>query len=264
VLTCKQDPVHHVVMSTHQTVLITGGSAGIGLALARRYHRRGDTVIVGGRSVSRLDRLRGELPHVRTLAGDLSRPSDREELAQTIAREHPRLDVLINNAGIQRRIGIAADDASWAERQAEIDILLGAPIHLTALLVPILLKRPEGAQIVNVTSGGAFTPQPFAPTYSAAKAALHSYTMTLRHSLASTSVCVTELIPPAVATGLAGPGQSHGADVDAFGDAAFEGITARREEVGFGPTASEEFEQLLANERARFDAASTRFAVATF
>lgn len=251
-------------MSTHQTVLITGGSAGIGLALARRYHRRGDIVVATGRSATRLDRLRVELPGAVTFAGDLSRPSDREELAESIATDHPSLDVLINNAGIQRRIGIADDDSPWSERQAEIDILLGAPIHLTTLLTPLLLERPEGAQIVNVTSGGAFIPQPFAPTYSAAKAALHSYTMTLRHSLASTSVRVTELIPPAVATGLAGPGQSHGADVDAFADAAFEGITARRENVGFGPTASDEFQQRLADERARFDAASTRFAVRTF
>src|SRR6202012_4002762 len=129
----------------------------------------------------------------------------------TYIRENmPDITILINNAGIQRRIGLAADTASWTERQAEIDILLSAPIHLNHLLIPILLSHGQPSLIVNVTSGGAFIPQVFAPVYSACKAALHSYTMPLRHSLKNTTCRVIELIPPAVQTALAGPGQNHG------------------------------------------------------
>lgn len=114
---------------------------------------------------------------------------------------------------------------------------------------------------MNVTSGGAFVPQPFAPVYSAVKAALHSWTMNLRYALAGTTVRVTELIPPAVATGPAGPGHTHGADVDEFCDAVFPGLTEGQNEVGFGPTASPDFQRALAGEHRRFDAAAQRFPI---
>jgi uncharacterized oxidoreductase len=240
------------------TVLITGGSAGIGLGLAARYLGRGDRVIVTGR---RPERLAAALPGLETIAGDISDPADRERLA---ARVPPGLDVLINNAGIQRRVPIAADDTPWSESQAEIDTLLGGPVHLTRLLLPVLLAAGRPSLIVNVTSGGAFVPQPFAPLYSAAKAALHSWTINLRYALAATPCRVVELIPPAVATGLAGPGQAHGADPDEFCDAVFPLLDGSRPEVGFGPTASPAFMERAAGERAMFDGLAGRFDVPRF
>lgn len=136
----------------------------------------------------------------------------------------PDLNILINNAGIQRRISLASDQAEWAERQVEIDILLSAPIHMNYLLIPLLLGADKSGLIVNVTSGGAYIPQVFAPVYSACKAALHSYTMTLRHSLVNTSCRVTEIIPPAVQTALAGPGLNHGVPLDEFCDTVFAAL----------------------------------------
>ena len=251
-------------MTTPSTVLITGGTSGIGFGLAELFHRSGSQVIITGRSDERLERAAQALPGVVAVRGNLSRAADREELADHITSRFPGLNILINNAGIQRRIEIALDDADWGDRQEEIDLLLSAPAHLTALLLPTLRAPQKNSQIVNVTSGGAFVPQPFAPMYSAAKAALHSYTMNLRYALADTAVRVTELIPPAVATGLGGPGRNHGADVDEFCAVAFEGIRAGCEEVGFGPTASDEFVSRLVDERARFEVGAERFTVARF
>jgi uncharacterized oxidoreductase len=234
------------------TVLITGGTSGIGLGLAMRYLAAGHRVIVTGRDPSRL-----RVPGLETIAGDLSRPADRERLAEAAPAA---LDVLINNAGIQRRVSIAADDSPWADSQAELDLLLSAPVHLTRLLVPRMLGRPS--VVVNVTSGGAFIPQPFAPLYSAAKAALHSWTLNLRHALAGTPVRVVELIPPAVATPLADP--PHGADPDAFCDAVFPLLTGEHPEVGYGPTATDAFQARLASERQTFESMSGRFPVPLF
>jgi uncharacterized oxidoreductase len=173
----------------------------------------------------------------------------------------PELDVVVSNAGIQRRVGIAVDDAPWAEAQNEIDTLLAGPVHLARLLVPLLLRHGRPSVYVNVTSGGAFVPQPFAPLYSAAKAALHSYTVNLRHALRATSCRVVELIPPAVATQLAGPGPNHGADPDEFCDTVFPLLEGSRPAVGFGPTAQQEFTDRIAAEQRAFQAAATRFDV---
>ncbi|MDQ1120804.1 MULTISPECIES: SDR family NAD(P)-dependent oxidoreductase [Pseudoxanthomonas] len=245
-------------MTTQRTVLITGGTSGIGLGLARRYAQGGARVVITGRSTERLKQARAALPGCVTIAGDLARADARERLADRIVSELGGLDVLVNNAGLQRRVDIAHDTAAWPERQAEIDLLFCAPIHLGTLLVPLLREARQGGQLVNVTSGGAFNPQTFAPGYSAAKAALHSYTMNLRRALAGTGVTVTELIPPAVATALAGPGRAHGADLDAFCDAVFPRIERGEAEVGFGPTDTAEFRESLSAEHARFEAFARR------
>lgn len=250
-------------MTTQRTVVVTGGSSGIGLGLARRYAGTGARVVVTGRHRARLDAAHHDLPDVVTVAGDLADPAARVALADRIG-ELGGWDVLVNNAGIQRRVPIAEDHADWTERQGELDLLLAAPLHLATLLLPPALARRRPAQIVNVTSGGAFAPQPFAPAYSAAKAALHSWTLNLRYALAGTAVRVTELIPPAVATGLGDPSAPHGADVDAFCDTVFPHIEAGDEQVGFGPTATPEFTARLVDERRRFDAGATRFPVSRF
>ena len=237
-------------------MLITGGSSGIGLGLAERFLAAGHRVMVTGR---RRDRL-AALPGLETFTNDVADPQERRRLADHVRQTMPELDTLINNAGIQRRVSIAADRAPWAEAQNEIDILFAAPVHLGQLLLPLMLAHGRSGVLVNVTSGGAFIPQPFAPLYSAAKAAVHSYTVNLRHALRDTPIRVVELIPPAVATGLAGPGQAHGADLDDFCDTVFPRLDGTQAEVGFGPTATPDFAERLAAEQRTFQAMSGRAA----
>lgn len=218
------------------TVLITGGSEGIGKGLAARLLASGATVMITGRDENKLKQAAVEWPGLLTFQNDIGNPGERERLARHIKKHLSGLNILVNNAGIQRRAGLAADDSPWAERQAEIDILLAGPVHLNHLLITTLLQSGKPALIVNVTSGGAYIPQVFAPVYSACKAALHHYTMILRHSLAATNCRVAELIPPAIQTSLAG--QSHGAALDEFCDHIFAKLLKDdQEEVGFGPTA---------------------------
>ncbi|GHJ36449.1 oxidoreductase [Streptomyces sp. TS71-3] len=246
------------------SVLITGGSSGIGLGLARRYHAAGHRVMITGRDPERLASVAGRVPGIESFANDIGAPRSRRRLADHVRQVMPELDVLINNAGIQRRVGIASDRSGWAEAQNEIDVLLAAPVHLGRLLTPLMLAHGRPSVLVNVTSGGAFFPQPFAPVYSAAKAALHSYTVNQRHALKATSCRVVELIPPAVATGLAGPGQAHGADPDEFCDAVFPLLDGSHAAVGFGPTASPGFAEQQAAQQRTFDEMSTRFAVPVY
>lgn len=218
---------------SHRTVLITGGASGIGLALAQRLHARGCTVIVCGRRADRLAEAAAALPGLFTWVCDLTDPAERALLAVRVVAEHPELDVVIHNAGIQNRLRFDVPGADWAAMHTEITTNLDAPIHLTQLLLPHLLARPDAA-IVNVTSGLAFAPAAFAPVYSATKAALHSFTLSLRHQLRETSVRVLELVPPAVNTDLGGPGlHTFGEPVDAFVDAVLPRFEAGEVEVGY-------------------------------
>ena len=245
------------------SVLITGGGSGIGLGLAARLLAQGANVVVTGRNPEKLDSAARDLPGLRTWSGDLADPQSREALAAHLLEALPELDAVVNNAGIQRRVGLAADHAPWHERQAEIDILLAAPIHLNALLIPRLLARPRPGLIVNVTSGGAYVPQPFAPVYSACKAALHSYTVNLRHALRNTPCRVAELIPPAVQTGLGGSG--HGAPLDLYCDTVFPQLfSGTADEVGYGATASDGFIAPTSLYREMFEQMQSRFPVESY
>jgi uncharacterized oxidoreductase len=246
-------------------VLVTGGSEGIGFGLARRYAAAGARVLVTGRNADRLDRAAAASPRIKTIVNDISKPEAREALAAHVRKAMRGLNVVINNAGIQRRIPLAADAARWPERQVEIDTLLSGPIHLNHLLIPQMLAHGAACLIVNVTSGAAFVPQPFAPIYAACKAALHSYTVNLRFALAHTACRVVELIPPAVATGLAGPGATHGAPLDDFCDAVFVALCkGDDDEIGYGVTASESFAAPRRLYQAMFEQFSERFPVQTY
>jgi len=217
------------------TVLVTGGASGIGLALAGRFVAAGSNVIVCGRRAERLAEAKELLPHVKTLVCDLSKASERSALAAWVVREHPRLNVLVNNAGIQRYPNLAqATDADWSETQEEIAINFEAPVHLSALFIPHLRQHARPA-ILNVTSGLSFAPLARAPIYSATKAALHSFTLSLRHQLKNTPIRVVELIPPAVDTDLGGPGlHSYGMKIEEFITAAMPRIEAGDLEVSYG------------------------------
>ncbi|MFC3181748.1 SDR family oxidoreductase [Cypionkella sinensis] len=184
---------------TENTILITGGTSGIGLELARALVATGNTVIIAGRRQALLNDAAAAIPGLQTLALDVSNTAALPTVTADLIARFPALNVLINNAGIM----IAEDLLSPPDGTAEATITtnLLAPIALTTALLPHL-RAQASATVVNVTSGLSFVPLAATPTYSATKAALHSYTQSLRHQLRHTSVEVLELAPPAVQTDL--------------------------------------------------------------
>ncbi|GAB2868306.1 SDR family oxidoreductase [Hymenobacter ruber] len=217
------------------TILLTGGASGIGLALAVRFLRAGSTVIIVGRRADKLAEAQQRYPGLITRQANIADVSERLELVRWATTEYPALNVLVNNAGIQNRIQLADDSATdWDQRREELVINVEAPIHLATLLVPHLRRQP-GAAIINVTSGLSFAPAAFVPIYSATKAALHSFTLSLRHQLAPTGISVLEIVPPAVDTDLGGPGlHTFGVNVDEFADSVMARLGAGEQEVGYG------------------------------
>ncbi len=237
------------------TLLITGGSAGIGLAFAERFIKAGNKVIVCGRRESVLHNVKEKYPSIVTRVVDVSIESERVALFDWVSENYPEVNVLVNNAGIQQRFNVLKADAknNWSYFNKEINTNIEAPVHLSMLFAPFFAKK-EDATIINVTSGLAFTPAMFAPIYSATKAALHSFTMSLRYQLTETSVEVIEVAPPAVNTDLGGVGLHHfGEPLDAFADGIFKGLEEGKTEIGYGTSekamrmSRDEIDQQLAN-----------------
>jgi uncharacterized oxidoreductase len=193
---------------TGNTILITGGGSGIGRGLAEALHRLGNHVIIAGRRESTLDRVTAANPGMRSIRLDIESHGSIKSVGQQIEAEFPNLNVLINNAGIQRPENLEAPPDDLADVDAMVTTNLLGPIRLIAALLP-LLRRQLHSTVMNVTSGLAFVPGAGVPTYSATKAAMHSYTQSLRHQLRETAIEVIEVIPPYVQTDL-GPG--HGTD----------------------------------------------------
>jgi uncharacterized oxidoreductase len=190
---------------TGNTVLVTGGGTGIGLALAEAFAARGNQVIICGRRREKLEEAAARIPGLATRACDLSRPGERRRLAEWATARFPDLDVLVNNAGVQNAVDLLAGERDLPLAEEEVAVNLIAPLHLTALLVPHLAARPRAA-VVNISSGLAFTPLAMAPVYCATKAAIHSLSLSLRHQLRDTPVRVFEAAPPIVETEL---GRAH-------------------------------------------------------
>ena len=220
---------------TTNTILLTGGASGIGLALAVRFLRAGSIVIIVGRRDDKLTVAQQNYPGLVVRQCDLAEPAQRQELVLWATATYPSLNVLVNNAGIQNRIQLAHDHAvDWETRRQELVINVEAPIHLSTLLVPHLRQR-AGAAIINVTSGLSFAPAAFVPIYSATKAALHSFTLSLRQQLLPTGIAVLEIVPPAVDTDLGGPGlHTFGVNVDEFADSVMARLATGEQEVGYG------------------------------
>lgn len=185
------------------TILITGGGSGIGEALAHRLHDLGNTVIITGRRLDALEKAAAGRPGIVARRLDIDDADSIKAFAAAVTAEYPALNVLVNNAGIMR-FEDAGAGRDLADAEATITTNLLGPIRLTDALVDHLAGRPDAA-IINTTSGLAFVPLVRTPTYSATKAALHSYTIALREALKG-RVEVIELAPPAVQTGLT-PGQ---------------------------------------------------------
>ena len=187
---------------TGNTIFIPGATSGLGLGLALRFQAAGNHVIVGGRRTELLDRIVAENPGIDSVQIDTADAVSIERATQRVVAEHPELDAVILMAGIMQPEDLhSAGFLDTAERTITTNLL--GPIRLIAALVPHLASRPS-ATIMTVSSGLAFVPLPATPTYSATKAAIHSFTQSLRVQLADTSIEVLELAPPAVATSLMG------------------------------------------------------------
>jgi uncharacterized oxidoreductase len=187
------------------TILITGGGSGIGRALAEAFHKAGNQVVIAGRRKQQLDSATAANPGMKSAVLDIGSAASVQSFAKQLKDNYPALNVVIHNAGIMRPESLPAGILADAEETVATNLL--GPIRLTAALLPQLLAQPQ-ATIMTVSSGLAFVPMAVTPTYCATKAAIHSYTQSLRYQLKDTSVQVLELIPPYVQTELMGPRQA--------------------------------------------------------
>jgi uncharacterized oxidoreductase len=194
-----QERIH--MKLTDRTILITGGSAGIGLAFALKFLELGNQVIVTGRRQSVLDELKANYPKLHTIQSDVADPAQIATLAKGVKAAFPKLDVLMNNAGIMLYKNLRVPAIDLPGLMAEVNINVGGVIGMTSAFIDILTANK--GTVINVSSALAFVPLPPAPIYSATKAAIHSYTQSLRFQLEESGVEVIELMPPAVKTDLA-------------------------------------------------------------
>jgi len=186
---------------TGRTILITGGSSGIGLAFALKFAELGNEVIVTGRRQTVLDEVKAKHPKLHTIQSDAADLAQIAALAARMKSDFPKLDVLMNNAGVMLHKNLTAPATNPAGLMAETNINVGGVIWTTSAFIDILTANK--GTVINTSSALAFVPMPSAPIYSASKAAIHSYTQSLRFQLEKTGVEVIELMPPAVKTDLA-------------------------------------------------------------
>jgi uncharacterized oxidoreductase len=191
---------------TNRKILITGGNSGIGQALAEALQTKGNTVVITGRNQESLEAMLARHPDMAGYRLDVTDTASLTAFSERLLAEHPDLDAVILNAGIMEAEDYTADTVNTDVAMRTIATNLIAPIHLAAALLPHLRKRSQAA-LITVSSGLAFVPRAQNPTYSASKAAIHSWTQSLRHQMRGTSVAVHEIAPPLVATELT-PGQS--------------------------------------------------------
>lgn len=184
-----------------RTVLVTGGTSGIGLGIAEAFHGCGSRVIVCGRNRRRLSEVEEKLPGITAMPCDVGDGLQRKNLAAEALRRFPDLDILVNNAGIQRYVDLKKGYDEFKSGEDEIAINFVSAVELTALFINHLMSMPSAA-VINVSSGLGFMPMLSTPIYSATKAAIHTYTLVLRQQLRDTLVKVIEIVPPMVDTGL--------------------------------------------------------------
>jgi uncharacterized oxidoreductase len=220
------------------TILITGGATGIGLALAKAFVKAGNEVIICGRREHKLLDAQKKLPGITIIECDVSQETERQKLYEWTITNFKSTNILVNNAGIQREVNFR-DGARSLSDNAEIAINLIAPIHLSALLIPHLMNQPEAA-IINISSGLAFVPLAVVPVYCATKAALHSLSLSLRHQLKDSSVKVFEVLPPTVESELHDYAKSErrrfikGISPDIVAEATLAGLTKDQFEIAVG------------------------------
>jgi uncharacterized oxidoreductase len=186
---------------SNRTVLVTGGTSGIGLGMVQAFLKSKSRVIVCGRDREKLSLCAKQFPEITALYCDVGDAQQREHLAAEILNRYPELDILVNNAGIQRYIDLKKGYEELKSGEDEIAINFVSIVELTALFINHLIKKSSAA-IINVGSALGFMPMINTPIYSATKVAIHTYTLVLRQQLSDTAVKVVEIIPPMVDTGL--------------------------------------------------------------
>jgi uncharacterized oxidoreductase len=184
-------------------ILITGGASGIGFELAKELVKRKNTVAITGRDQGKLDRAKQQAPELHVFQSDVSNPADIASLHDRVLAALPNLNVLVNNAGVMRAINVHKDEGSLEDFTREIDINFTGPVRMVRQFLPHL-KKMSSAAIINVSSGLAFVPLPIAPVYCATKAAMHSFSLSLRVQLKKSSVKVFEIAPPTTQTEMLG------------------------------------------------------------
>lgn len=218
----------------NKTALVTGGGAGIGLAITRAFVADGAHVVIVGRDLARLERVQAELGNITVMQADLAEASARERLIAALLERNPPLDLLVNNAGTMQYFSLV-NDRALGRLDAELALDLHAPIHLSTALLPHLLTRPEAA-IVNVTTGLIYAPFGNTPGYSAAKAGLHGFTRSLRWQARGTNLKVVELMPPAVDSDLTLRYDGPKTDTASVAKALMSGLAKGKDEVRPGQT----------------------------
>jgi uncharacterized oxidoreductase len=215
---------------SNNKILITGGASGIGLGLTERFIKENNIVIICSRRASVLKEVAAKFPAVITKICDLSVEAERIALFDWVSTNHPDLNVLVNNAGIQNWSSITDNDF-YKKADDEITTNVVAPLHLTTLFT----KLKSLNTIINVTSGLAFIPLSKVPVYCATKAFMRSFTLSLRHMLKSTNIEIIEMIPPALNTDLGGPGIHDGhPSVSDFVESVFQQMKEGKTELTFG------------------------------
>lgn len=211
-------------------ILITGGASGIGFGFAERFVKEGNTVIVCGRREETLKEAKEKIPSLITYACDISTEAGRKQLYGWVQKEHPDLNVLVNNAGIQNWMKVT--DANFFERaRQELAINVEAPLQLSHLFINLRSLRT----IMNVTSGLSFVPLVKVPVYCATKAFFHSFTLSLRALLKEKNIEVIEVIPPALNTDLGGKGlHDQAPPVKDFIESVFNQLKEGKTELTFG------------------------------
>lgn len=218
---------------TGNTILITGATSGIGHALTMRFSQLGNTVIAIGRNHDALTQLASHTSSIHPIACDLNDPEALKQLAVTVGKRFPGLNVLINNAGIQYNYAFTDPGDHLSQIEHEITVNLTAPVQLTALLLPHLLKQPEAA-VVNVSSGLGLVPKRSAPVYCATKAGLHLFSKALSYQLEETSVRVMEVIPPLVDTPMTAGRGKNKLSAEQLVDEFLRGFGRNRREINIG------------------------------
>lgn len=219
----------------NSTVLITGGTSGIGLELVKQLTEQGSTIIITGRKQEALNGTKRRFPKIHVFQSDVSDPEDIKRLFEAVIRQFPDLNMIVNNAGAMRLLDVQDAGKGLENMTREIDINLTGTIRMVHQFLPQLMKRPSAA-IVNVSSAIAFMPYSTAPVYSASKAGVHAYTLALRLQLEKTSVKVFELVPPGVNTNLQHdwvlpPNPSQMMEVDKLVSIAIKGLLNDKPEI---------------------------------
>lgn len=220
--------------TTEHRALVTGGASGIGFAIARALASRGNQVVILGRSKARLDEARRSVPDLRTVVADVTREDDLRAALDAVRLELGGLSLLVNNAGVMGRYDFGGDDSLRAlEEEVAIDLV--APLRLTSLALPMLFTEPSAA-VVNVSSILAYAGAATYPVYSAAKAAVHSFSRSLRVRLRDSPVRVFEVLPPWVDTGLTDGLSVQKVTPESVATAVVEGMARDRYEIRVGQT----------------------------